>query len=1030
MDPICMDRRTFTAGMAAAGLLTVAGTGLLGNAPAALADEAEFPAPTKGQPVEAKVDPKTGELAVNDDVIVRYSTCLGCYCDCGNRVKIDRETGRVLSVGGNPYHVNSAYPCLPFEASLDDAYRAQSFANGYGNTTHGTVCARGQGTWVMYSQPDRITTPLKRAGKRGENKWTAISWDQLITEVTEGGKLFADLGEDREIEGFKAVHDNTTLIDPERPDLGTVSNQLVLMGGRSDGRYGTSGRFVKGFGTVNQVGHGATCGCAQWAKPLTEKRSVGAISDVDYCEYILWMGEFPGATGNSFQGIAKRSAKRLRDGECKMDVLDPVLGNGNVTPTMPGINWVPIKASTNPAFSCAAVQWIVDNEAYNEEYLRFPNFQAAWDAGYGSFSNATLLVVVDEADENYRKFLRPEQAGLETPVLEEGASDPDFRVCIDSATGEPVVNTTCTQADLDFDGEVNGVHVRTAWSLMLESIYEKTPEEYSEICGVSVEEINRIAKEFTSHGTKSSARLMGGSGTQNGLETAFAYRILNALVGSCEMVGGAAPTNIGAGADGNGARYNLSTSMVEGIPENKATSLSRTNIAWEDTDEYKNRVAAGEENPQPKLPYYATSGNADNQMLWSIINQYPYQCKIMLIFMKSTLTMAPGALRDSVVERLKDPDIIPLVISCDVVMGEDTQYADYIVPDTNPYESWGVLDMEGWAGYGDAVRWPVKQAESMLLDDGRNASWEAFIADVSKACGVPGFGDNALFDVDGNAYPYNEACDFYVKALANLAYDGEPVEDITEEEMHLQGLDNLPEKWKASVKEEEWPKVLKVMSRGSRFHPIEECLGDGKRNAYTGKPFECFIWGEKKATHKNPYSGEYPSGTLHYTPQSLADGTPLDEAFDAEEFPFGATTYKPRFRSISMQANNPVLRDICATNYIEMNADDAAELGISDGEQVRVTNPTGDVMLGAAMVRAGVARGNIAVATGYGHTAWGAQDMDVDGTVTPGDAGAAAGIHLEVMLDPTVGDDVIYALSDNDAGTPARTGNMYKIEKA
>ena len=95
-----------------------------------------------------------------------------------------------------------------------------------------------------------------------------------------------------------------------------------------------------------------------------------------------------------------------------------------------------------------------------------------------------------------------------------------------------------------------------------------------------------------------------------------------------------------------------------------------------------------------------------------------------------------------------------------------------------------------------------------------------------------------------------------------------------------------------------------------------------------------------------------------------------------------------------------------------------------------MTNPTGDVMLGAAMVRAGVARGNIAVATGYGHTAWGAKDMDVDGTVTPGDAGAAAGIHLEVMLDPTVGDDVIYALSDNDAGTPARTGNMYKIEKA
>ena len=56
----------------------------------------------------------------------------------------------------------------------------------------------------------------------------------------------------------------------------------------------------------------------------------------------------------------------------------------------------------------------------------------------------------------------------------------------------------------------------------------------------------------------------------------------------------------------------------------------------------------------------------------------------------------------------------------------------------------------------------------------------------------------------------------------------------------------------------------------------------------------------------------------------MADGTPCDEVYSAEEFPFGATTYKPRFRSISMQANNPHLRDICAQNYIEINADDAA----------------------------------------------------------------------------------------------------------
>lgn len=258
MESIRMDRRTFVGAMAAAGALSVAGTGLIGRASTALADDAAFPAPTVGQPVEAKVDPVTGELTINEDVVVRYSTCLGCYCDCGNRVKIDRETGRVLSVGGNPYHVNSCYPCLPFETPLEDAYRSMSYANGYGNATHGTICARGQGTWDMYNQPDRITMPLKRAGKRGEGKWKPISWDQLITEVVEGGKLFEELGEDQEIEGLRAIHDTETPIDPERPDLGPISNQMLRLGSRADGRAVMGSRFATAYGTINNVGHGST----------------------------------------------------------------------------------------------------------------------------------------------------------------------------------------------------------------------------------------------------------------------------------------------------------------------------------------------------------------------------------------------------------------------------------------------------------------------------------------------------------------------------------------------------------------------------------------------------------------------------------------------------------------------------------------------------------------------------------------------------------------------------------------------------
>ena len=255
-----VSRRELLAAVGCAGALSVMGVGLSEQQHTALADDVQLPERTAGQglPVEAAVDPKTGDLQVNEEVIIRYSACLGCYSSCGNRVKLSRDTGRLLSVGGNPYHPSCAYPYLPFEAPLTDAYLSMSYANGKGNLLRGTSCGRGQGTQDGYTQPDRITTPLKRAGKRGEGKWKPISWDQLIQEVTEGGKLFAEIGEDQDITGFIDLHDPNTPMDPDQPGLGPISNQLVFLGGRGDGRGGVNSRFTKSFGTINQFGHGST----------------------------------------------------------------------------------------------------------------------------------------------------------------------------------------------------------------------------------------------------------------------------------------------------------------------------------------------------------------------------------------------------------------------------------------------------------------------------------------------------------------------------------------------------------------------------------------------------------------------------------------------------------------------------------------------------------------------------------------------------------------------------------------------------
>ena len=244
--------------MCALGVASAAGVSLGSQPQAAVAAESEFPAPQTGKPVVAKVDPKTGEVTVNEDVIVRYSACCGCYSSCGNRVKLDRGTGRILGVGGNPYNPASAYPYLPNEAPLTEAYQTMSYADGKGNVLRSSVCGRGHGYLDSYMQPDRITTPLKRAGKRGEGKWKPISWDQLITEVTEGGKLFAEIGEDQEIEGFKALRDTETPINPELPSLGAKSNQVVFLGSRPDGRSEFKSRLASSYGSINSIGHGSS----------------------------------------------------------------------------------------------------------------------------------------------------------------------------------------------------------------------------------------------------------------------------------------------------------------------------------------------------------------------------------------------------------------------------------------------------------------------------------------------------------------------------------------------------------------------------------------------------------------------------------------------------------------------------------------------------------------------------------------------------------------------------------------------------
>ncbi|MBR4575355.1 MAG: molybdopterin-dependent oxidoreductase [Lachnospiraceae bacterium] len=60
-----------------------------------------------------------------------------------------------------------------------------------GNPTgFGYLCQKGQGTRSYIYREDRIKTPLKRVGKRGEGKFVPITWDEAYKEIAEKLNLY------------------------------------------------------------------------------------------------------------------------------------------------------------------------------------------------------------------------------------------------------------------------------------------------------------------------------------------------------------------------------------------------------------------------------------------------------------------------------------------------------------------------------------------------------------------------------------------------------------------------------------------------------------------------------------------------------------------------------------------------------------------------------------------------------------------------------------------------------------------------
>ena len=1006
---------------------------------------------------------KPGPYPLADAENIIYTTCLQCNTQCTIKVKL--QDGLVAKIDGNPYSPATLFPHLPYETPPKEAVAVD-----------GAICPKGQGGVQTLYDPYRVRRVLKRAGARGSNKWRSISFEQAIQEISEGGQLFADIGENRVVPGFKEVvrlrdaklakalsadveairkgemtveafkAKNSAhlamLIDPDHPDLGPKNNQFVLQGGRiSPDREVITKRFTFGtLGSVNWFGHTTICeqahhvafmySLAQWQgkddKFSWAKGPNHMKPDYTQAEFVIFWGTGFNEANFGPTSMSPRVSQAIVDGKLKIAVIDPRLSKSAAKGW-----WIPVNPNGHLALALAMTQWIIANQRYDEKFLRNANKAAANATGEKSWSNATWLVNTKTG-----KFLRAAEARV-------GTSN-QFVALVG---GTPVaVDPSDTKAavvgDLDVAATINEIAVSSSFRLLKEAAAVKSLAEYAEIAGLAATQVEALAKEFTSHGKKAAIDFYRGPiKTTYGYYTAQAIIILNFLIGNVDHVGGFMK---GGGAwDGTGSKPGQPFPVAKLHP-NVLTPFG-IKLTRESSGPYETSTLFKQDGYPAKRPWFPFTDDVYQEIIPAATAGYPYPIKILWIHYGTPVMATPaGHLQ---IKMLQDTEKIPLFIATDIVIGETSMYADYIFPDLSYLERWSnplgtsPVVLTEISKFRQPVAAPISE---IVTIDGEEMpiSIEATIIALAKKLGVSGFGQDAF----GPGQNLNRPEDFHLKMIANLAAgdkpgDGVPEADAAEMELFRKARRHLPkavfdeEKWRAAVGGH-WPQVTYLLNRGGRFEASSGAYEGGFAKHPWANQLNIYI--EPVGSGIHAVQGKRFSGVPIYQEFESFDGKPVSSP---DEFDLALITYKEIHGSESRTIGNYATQmAIMPENFVNLNEIDAKRLGLVDGDTVRVESPgfNGSFELGAGQapskmegklhVFQGLRPGVVSISFHYGHWAYGSRDMEIDGQRISGEPARGKGLapNAAMAVDGYLKD---VCLTDPIAGDSAFTGTRVKLVK-
>ncbi len=255
-------------------------------------------------PSVARAAREAGFLNAESDGIIP-SMCEMCVWRCGLLAKV--KGGRVVKLEGNPEHPHS----------------------------RGKLCPRGQSGLMNTYDPDRVLTPLIRAGKRGEGKFRKASWDEALDLTA------------KNMQQIKDQYGPEAMVFSSTHNLSQVQFENLLYA------YGSPN-----YGTQRSLCFNAMIVSNLMTYGMEEP---GRIYD-DKLKYVILTGR------NLMEAISTSETSDLShaiDRGVKVVYLDP-----RYTKTASKASeWLPIKPGTDLAFHLALLNVIVGENLYNHQFV-------------------------------------------------------------------------------------------------------------------------------------------------------------------------------------------------------------------------------------------------------------------------------------------------------------------------------------------------------------------------------------------------------------------------------------------------------------------------------------------------------------------------------------------------------------------------------------------------------------------------------------------------------------------------------------